>query len=136
MSEYLPHLIFVAGLAQWSVLIASALVPVRLDWRSGLHSLPRLHRQLYWVYGGYVVLGIIALGAICVFNATELAAGGVLARCVCGYLAAFWGIRLSLQLVLDVKPFLTAWWLTAGYHVLTVLFVSFTSIFCYAALRP
>lgn len=136
MNEYLPQLIFFAGLGQWSVLIASALVPLRLDWRSGLQSLPRLHRQLYWVYGGYVVLGIIALGAICVFNAEELAGGGLLARCVSGYLAAFWGIRLSLQLVLDAKPFLTTWWLTAGYHVLTLLFASFTTIFIYAALRP
>ena len=136
MNEHLPQLIFVAGLAQWSVLIASALVPVRLDWRSGLQNLPRLHRQLFWVYGGYVVLGIVALGALCVFNAGELAGGSLLARCVCGYLAAFWGIRLSLQIVLDVKPFLTAWWLTAGYHVLTLLFVSLTSLFSYAALRP
>ena len=134
MHEMLPTLIFFAGLAQWSVLIASALVPRRLEWRTALAGLPRLLRQLFWIYGGYVVLTIIALGAWCVFNSKDLAGGSLLARCVCGYLAVFWGIRLSLQAVLDVKPFLTAWWLTVGYHLLTLLFISFTLLFAWAAL--
>ena len=134
MRELLPTLIFLAGLAQWSVLIASALVPVRLHWATAFAGLPRLHRQLFWIYGGYVVLAIVALGALCVFNAGELASGGLLARCLCTYLAAFWGIRLGLQTLLDVKPFLTTWWLTAGYHALTALFVCFTAIFLCAAL--
>ncbi len=134
MRELLPKLIFFAGLAQWSVLIASALVPVRLHWAASFAGLPRLHRQLFWIYGGYVVLAIVALGALCVFNADELAGGGLLARCLCTYCAAFWGIRLGLQTLLDVKPFLTTWWLTLGYHALTVLFVCFTAIFLCAAL--
>ena len=134
MHELLPTLIFAAGFAQWSVLVASSLVPRQLQWDTSLQALPRLHRQLFWIYGGYVVLAIVSLGAICVFNSHELAGGSLLARCVCGYAAAFWVIRLCLQAVLDVKPFLTTWWLTAGYHLLTALFVSFTAIFLYAAL--
>ena len=51
------------------------------------------------------------------------------------YGAVFWGVRLCLQAVFDVKPHLTAWWLTAGYHTLTVLFLSFTAVYGYAALR-
>jgi hypothetical protein len=134
MREALPTLIFIAGILQLCVLIASSLVPARLDWRHAFTAMPRLHRQLYWVYGGYVVLAIVALGLICLTNATELAAGSLLARSVCGYIAVFWGIRLSLQAVLDVKPYLTAWWLRAGYHTLTVLFASFTALFTWAAL--
>ena len=61
---------------------------------------------------------------------------GLLARCLCGYLTLFWGIRLSLQLVFDVKEHLTTWWLRAGYFLLTVLFLSFTLVYAYAALRP
>jgi hypothetical protein len=133
MREWLPTLIFVAGFTQWSVLVASALVPIRLQWKTALSSLPYLYRQLFWVYGLYIVMAIIAGGAMCVFNAYELAGGGALARWICGYLAVFWGVRLSLQTVLDVKPFLTAWWLTAGYHLLTVLFVSFTALFAFTA---
>jgi len=71
---------------------------------------------------------------VCIFNANELAAGSGLARCVCGYIAIFWGVRLSLQAVLDVKPHLSVWWLKAGYHTLTLLFASFTALFAWAAL--
>jgi hypothetical protein len=135
MNDYLPTAIFLAGCAQLCVLIASFLVPLQLKWTTSLAVLPRLHRQLYWVYGGYIVLAIVANGVICIISAEELAAGSRLARCVCGNLAVFWGVRLSLQTVLDVKEQLTAWWLHAGYHLLTLLFASFTALFTFAALR-
>jgi hypothetical protein len=134
MRESLPPFIFAAGFLQLSVLVASALVPLRLDWRNVFTALPRLHRQMYWVYGGYVVLAIIANGLLCLFNSAELATGSGLARGVCGYMAVFWGVRVSLQAVLDVKEHLTAWWLKVGYHTLTLLFASFTVLFALAAL--
>ncbi len=135
MDVALADLIRVAGAGQLCVLVASALVPFRLNWARDLAALPRLHRQLHWTYGGYVVLGIIALGGISLACADELAGGSRLARVVCLYGAAFWGVRLCLQAVFDVKPHLTAWWLTAGYHLLTVLFLGFTAVYAYAAFR-
>ena len=39
-----------------------------------------------------------------------------------------------LQGVFDVKEHLTAWWLKAGYFILTVLFASFTLVYAWAAL--
>ena len=135
MNEHLPTIIYLAGCAQLCVLIASSLVPLRLQWKTSLAGLPRLHRQLYWTYGGYVVMAIIANGLVCVLNADELAAGTLMGRCVCAYLAIFWGVRLSLQTVLDVKDFLTMWWLRAGYHLLTLLFAGFTAVFAFVALR-
>jgi hypothetical protein len=135
MHEHLPNILFVAGWLQLCVLIASSLVPLRLKWKTALDVLPRLHRQLYWIYGGYVVLGIISNGLVAIICADELAGGTRLARFVCGYIAVFWGVRLSLQPFLDVKEHLTTWWLHAGYHTLTVLFLSFTVLFAYAALH-
>jgi hypothetical protein len=79
MEPSLATLIFIAGIGQLSVLVASALVPVRLNWREEFKSLSRLHRQMYWVYGGYVVLSIIALGLLSIFNAETLASGSGLA---------------------------------------------------------
>ena len=95
MNHLLPHLIFLAGLGQMTILIASALVPFRLKWREELRGLPRLHRQMHWVYGGYVVLSIIAFAALSMLNAAELASGSSLARGFCAYVAVFWGIRLA-----------------------------------------
>jgi len=132
----LPKLILLAGAGQLCVLAASVLVPLRLNWPSELKLLPRLHRQMYWVYGGYVVLSIIAFGVISLVNAQALADGSRLARSVCAYIAIFWGIRLSLQTVLDVKEHLTAWWLTAGYVTLTILFLCFAIVYGAAAIWP
>jgi hypothetical protein len=78
-------------------------------------------------------MGIVTLGLISLTCADELATGSRLARAVCVYGLLFWGIRLGLQAVLDAKPHLTAWWLTAGYHALTVLFLFNTAVYAYAA---
>ena len=132
MDVPLADLIRLAGGAQLSILIASSLVPFRLNFKSDLAALSPLHRQLYWTYGGYVVMGIVTLGVISLTCADELASGSRLARAVCIYGALFWGIRLCLQAVMDVKEHLTAWWLTAGYHLLTVLFLFNAAVYVYA----
>ena len=136
MRTYLPQLLLAAGWIQLTVLIASALVPLRLNWKTQLAGLPVIVRQLFWVYGGYIVLAIFGLGVLVAANAAELAGGSLLARSVCGYLAAFWGIRLGLQCVLQARPYLTAWWLWAGEGVLTAIFCFLTAVYGIAALWP
>lgn len=136
MPNLLTALIWLAGWGQLSVLAASALVPLRLDWRHELARLPRLHRQLVWVYAGYVVLAIVSLGLVSLCAAAELANGSGLARAVCAYAAVFWGVRLLLQAVLDARPHLTAWWLRTGYRILTAWFALFTAVFAWAAVHP
>ncbi len=89
---------------------------------------------MYWAYGGYIVLSIVAFGLISLFNAEALASGSRLARSFCLYVALFRGIRSTLQAVLDVKVHLTVWWLRLGYHGLTALFLYFTAIYGWAAL--
>ena len=66
-------------------------------------------------------------------NAGEIAGGSPLARSFSCYVAAFWGIRLALQAVFDVKEHLTSWWLRLGYRTLTCLFLIFTACYGYAA---
>ena len=129
MTIELTLLIQLAGIGQLGILVASALVPFQLNWKEAFAGLPKLHQQMYWTYGGYVVLSIIFLGSVSLANARELASGTGLARWVCGYGCLFWLIRLGLQPVFDVKSFLKTWWLTAGYHLLTVLFVCFVIVY-------
>ena len=131
----LQNLIWWAGCGQLSVLVASSLVPIRLNWRAELRGLNRLVRQLYWTYGGYVVMAIIAFGVICLTCSEELASGSRLSRAASAYITLFWGVRLSLQAVFDVREHLTAWWLRAGYHTLTLLFATFTTLFAYVVLH-
>ena len=132
----LARLIFIGGLVHLSILVASALVPLRLNWRDDLARLPKLHRQMYWTYGGYTAAAIVAFGCLSVANAAELAGRTGLARGLCAYVSAFWLVRLALQAVFDVKPHLTAWWLTAGYALLTVLFAYLAVVYGWAAIGP
>ena len=129
----LTDLIVLAGVGQLCILVASAMVPFHLHWRTELQLLSRLHRQMHWVYGGYVVLSIVAFAALSILNAPELASGSGLARGVCAYVAIFWGIRLALQAIFDMGPYLTRPWMRAGYAALGVLFASFTAIYAWAA---
>src|SRR5688572_26905905 len=84
------NLIKLGGLLHFSVLLASALTPGVLNWRSELLKLHPLSRQVIWVHGAYIVLTIIGLGLIATFNAPLLAGGSMLARSVCGFIAIFW----------------------------------------------
>jgi hypothetical protein len=135
MDTTLARLIFVAGVGQLAVLTASALVPVRLNWRDELQCLSRLHRQMHWAYGGYIVLSIVAFAALSMSNSRELASGSALARGFCAYVAVFWGIRVGLQAVFDVKEHLSTWWLKAAYFMLTLMFAGLTAVYACAALN-
>lgn len=131
--ERLTKLIFAGGIIHFCILVASALVPFRLNWREELKSLSRLHRQMYWTYGGYVVLAIVAFGCISLSCALELAHQSLLARGFCLYVFVFWIVRLGLQAVFDVNEQLTTWWLRLGYWTLTVLFTCLAIIYGWAA---
>ncbi len=123
------------ALLQGGILIASALAPRALAWRASLAPLPPLLRQMFWVYGAFIVLCILAFIGITVWKAPELAAGSPLARAICGFVAAFWGLRFLVQIfVFDARPYLTHWIYRWGYHALTVVFVLLTAVYGWAAL--
>lgn len=131
----LPNeLIVVGGVAHLLILTASAMVPFRLKWKETLAPLPRLHRQMYVIYGGYIVLSIVTFAALSLGLSAELAGGTPLARAVNGYIAVFWGVRVALQGVMDVKPFLSGPLDQIGYHGLTLVFLFLTLLHAWAAL--
>ncbi|MCE9605145.1 MAG: hypothetical protein K8U03_09625 [Planctomycetia bacterium] len=124
------------GVLQLGVLTASALVPRKLEWRRQLRPLDPLLRQLVWTYGAFIVLIIAALGALSLGMSETLVGGTPLARCVTGFIAAFWSIRLTLQFfVFDVKPYLTNRLYALGYHSLTVAFLYLAVVFTWVTIR-
>jgi hypothetical protein len=121
--EWAELWIRLGGVVHFCILIASAMVPRLLDWRTNLAPLHPFLRRLFWVYGAFIVLTIACFGLLSVGHAKELVAGTPLARGVCVFIALFWLARLAVQFfVFDARPFLTAWWIRAGYHGLTVIF--------------
>jgi hypothetical protein len=128
-------LIVLGGICHFGVLTASALVPIVLDWKNTLAPLRKLNRQLIWTHGAYVVSMIVSFGLLSVSAPHLLSDGSPLARIVCGFIATFWGARLMLQFfVFDSREYLTKWWLVAGHHGLTVVFVFVTMVYAWAAL--
>ncbi len=132
----LHHALLLAGVVHFAILIASALVPKVLDWKTALAPLPPFLRTLFWVYGAFIVLTIISLGALTLLHAEAMARGEPVARSVAAVIAVFWGARLAVQLfVFDARPFLTNIWMKLGYHALTLAFVFLASTYAWAAIH-
>lgn len=130
-------LLLIAAALQLSVLIASAQVPRVLDWRTNLGTLHPFLRRLFWVYGIFIVLTIIAFSLLTFANAEAMAGGEPVARSLCIFIAIFWAVRLVVQFaVFDAREFLTNWFYKAGYHALTVAFAGLVAIYTIAALHP
>ncbi|CAN5161102.1 hypothetical protein BH23VER1_BH23VER1_03480 [soil metagenome] len=133
--EALELALYVGGALHFCILIASALTPFALDWKKLLEPLPNLLRQMFWVYGAFIVLTITSFGALTMLHAQAMAYGDAIGRSLCGVIAIFWAARLAVQLFLfDAKPFLTRWFWKAGYHALTVCFIAMVAIFTWGAL--
>ena len=132
----LSTLIMISGILHFGTLIGSAQVPRELRFREELPKVSPLLRHWILTAGGYVVLNLVAFGLVSLLLPRELASGQPLARAVCGFIAVFWGIRLIIQLfIFDARPYLRNWFLTLGYHGLTIVFAWHTVVFGYAAIR-
>jgi len=129
-------LLQLGGALHFAILIASALTPRVLDWRTNLAPLNPFLRRLFWVYGFFIVLVIVSFGTITLVHAEALASGAPLARSLCAVIAIFWLARLAVQFfVFDARPFLTNTLLRFGYHSLTLAFIALVLIYGWAAIQ-
>ena len=128
-------LLQLAAALQLLILIASASTPRVLDWRKNLAVLHPFLRRLFWVYGVFVVMVIIAFAALTFRHADAMAAREPVARSLCLFIAIFWGARLLVQFaIFDARPFLTNWFYKTGFHALTIIFAFLTFVYGKAAL--
>ena len=128
-------LLHLAAAAQLLILIASALTPKVLDWRENLTVLHPFLRKLFWVYGTFIVMVIMAFATLTFRHADAMAAREPVARSLCLFIAIFWGARLFVQFaIFDVRPFLTTWFYKIGYHGLAIIFAFLTLVYGRAAL--
>ena len=134
MTKMLEYAIYLGGGIHFAILAASAMAPRVLDWKKHLAPLPAMIRQLFWVYGIFIVLMIVSFGALSFAFAPEMAAGNEAARGIAAVIAVFWGLRLAVQLfVFDAEEFLTTRLRRFGYEMLTVAFTALTAIYGWAA---
>ena len=104
-----------AAALQWSILIASALTPRVLNWRTNLADLHPFLRKLFWVYGAFIVMVIIAFSTLTLLHADAMA-------------------TREQFTIFDPRPFLTNWFYQFGYHALTVAFAFLVFVYGKAAI--
>lgn len=128
-------LLQLAAAVQLLILIVSALTPRVLEWRKNLAVLHPFLRKLFWVYGVFIVIVIMAFATLTFCHADAMAAHGPVARSLCAFIAVFWGARLFVQFaIFDARPFLTNRIYQTGYHALTVIFAFLVLVYGKAAL--
>lgn len=122
------------ALTYLGLLAAGLLMPGIVGLRPHLRALPRFIRQLFWVYYAFIGLSLVAFGLGTFLFADELAAGGSLARAVCGFLAVFWAVRwVAGTFVFDLRPYLTNAWRRAGYAVTNAVFACLPLVYGWVA---
>ena len=124
-----------AGISHLGLLAAGGLMPRVLGLRQHIESLPPIIQNLFWVYYSFIAFCLVSFGLLSFLLAPALASGSALARAVCGFLAAFWTIRLAAAwFVFDLNPYLTSFARTAGYHTINVVFLLLPVIYLYTAI--
>jgi hypothetical protein len=128
-------LLQLAAVVQLLILIASALTPRVLDWGKNLAVLHPFLRKLFWVYGVFIVIVIMAFATLTFRHADAMAAREPVARSLCAFITMFWGARLFVQFaIFDPRPFLRNWIYRIGYHALTFIFAFLVLVYGKAAL--
>jgi hypothetical protein len=137
MNLNLETFLTLAGLGHFGILIASALTPWALDWKTNLAPLNPFLRTLFWVYGVFIALTIAGMGTLTLLNVRAMAAGDQVARSLAAFITVFWSARLGVQFfVFDATEFLTTRWRRLGYHILTLAFIAQAAVYFIAAVRP
>ena len=75
----LETLVFLAGLGQLGLVVASLAIPRALRWSDDLAQLRPLTRQVFWTYAGYIWSTNLFFGLVSVILPGELVDGGAVA---------------------------------------------------------
>jgi hypothetical protein len=96
LADHLPALVFIAGVGQLALVVASLAIPRVLRWREDTARLRPLTRQVFWTYAVYIwatnlCFGLVSLRPAWLLDRAPLAA------CVTGFMAVYWLGRLLIQ---------------------------------------
>lgn len=91
-------LVQVAGLGQLALIPVNLVAPRKLGYAASLKGASPVVRDIFYVHAFYIVVVVAGLGALSLGAADFLAGGTPVARGIDGYVAAFWGLRVAIQL--------------------------------------
>jgi hypothetical protein len=93
----LETVVFLAGLGQLALVVASLAIPRVLDWRADVAQLRPLTRQVFWTYAGYIWCTNLCFGLVSTFGPAWLLDRSPLATVVTAYIAVYWAARVAIQ---------------------------------------
>ena len=96
-TELMVRAIWGAGVVHVGIIFANVPLPGRLRVRERLAGVPRFVRQIFYVHWIYIVIVLGLFAALCFGFARELAGGSALGKFLSGFMAAFWLLRIGLQ---------------------------------------
>jgi hypothetical protein len=94
----MKELIWGAGVVHVGIMAANIPLPWRLQVWERLAGVPRFLRQIFYVHWTYIVIVLGLFAALCFGFAPDLAGGSALGRFLSGFIAAFWLLRIVLQI--------------------------------------
>ncbi len=93
----LRTLVFLAGVGQIVLCLASLAIPRVLRFRQETAKLRPLLREMFWTYAGYILCTNLSFGLLSALAPAWLLDGSPLAAAVTGFIAVYWGARLVIQ---------------------------------------
>ena len=127
-------LIRLGALTHLGLIAAGLLMPKATGLWGQVATLPPFARGLFRTYYAFIGLCLVSFGTGSWFLAEQLADGSILARSVCGFLAAFWLVRLVAAVwVLDVRPYLTSTGYRVGYQATNIVFSCLPLLYAWVA---
>jgi O-antigen ligase len=97
-AESLKQLIWAAGAVHLGIIAANFPLPGRLQVRQKMAGVPKFVRQIFYVHWVYIVIVLALFAALCFGFAPELAGASPLGRFLSAFIAAFWLLRIVLQI--------------------------------------
>jgi hypothetical protein len=133
-TEWMTRAIWGAGAVHVGIIAANVPFSGRLRVREQLAGVPRFFRQIFYVRWLYIVIVLGMFAALCFGFAPELAGATAMGRFLSAFMAAFWLLRIGLQVFYyDPEIRCQNRALDASYMVALVALVV---VFGTAALRP
>ncbi len=96
---YFDKLLWLVGVMQLLVLMASFQVPGRLRWREELPKLSRFNQKLMWTNGSFIVLTIVSFGVLTLSLHSAFMRGESAALGLAIFITAFWCMRILADCV-------------------------------------
>jgi len=97
-AEWMTRAIWGAGAVHLGIIAANVPLPGRLRVRERLAGVPRFMRQIFYVHWLYIVIVLGMFAALCFRFARELAGATAMGRFLSTFMAAFWLLRIGLQI--------------------------------------